>query len=197
MFNVTFLTGYAACTRNFTERINSNTKLQSEILLPCYFDSAFIKSNQNKETSVVWSHINTTIVFIVEIKVNGDLAFWDSRKGRIEAFPYVSGSGNFSILIHNVQVSDLGPYRCEIFRETNCSLLYKEISEYFNYSSWEWQLYVDLMPTNIMFIHLLNCCLIYVTFLKEYIFFFFWLKYNFQQICPAHRSTLNKTTTVI
>ncbi|KAI7789496.1 hypothetical protein IRJ41_004021 [Triplophysa rosa] len=119
---------YAACPRNFTERINLTTKLQSEILLPCYFDSAFIKLNQNQETSVVWSHFNTTIIYIVDIKVNGDPAFWDSRKGRIKALSYISGSGNFSILIHNVQVSDLGLYRCELFKESNCSLLYKEMS---------------------------------------------------------------------
>ncbi|XP_042580410.1 uncharacterized protein LOC109046164 isoform X2 [Cyprinus carpio] len=73
----------------------------------------------------VWTQINETIDHIVEIKVNNPVNFWNSRNNRIK----VSGApatGNFSILIRDVQLSDLGLYRCELYRD-NCSLGYKEI----------------------------------------------------------------------
>lgn len=125
--NFKIFTGYAACPRKFMKLTNLTTKLESEILLPCYFDPAYIKSIQNQHTSVVWSHINAPLD-IVEIQVKSDVRYWNNRKGRIKAFSYVSGSGNFSILIRRIQESDLGLYRCELYKETNCSLQFKEIN---------------------------------------------------------------------
>ncbi len=80
-------------------------------------------------SSAVWTQINETIDYIVEIKVNAHESFWNNRHNRIEAFRAAAASGNFSILIKDVQLSDLGLYRCELFRDINCSLGYKEISE--------------------------------------------------------------------
>ncbi len=78
-------------------------------------------------SSALWTQINENIDYIVEIKVNARESFWNNRRNRIEAFCAAAASGNFSILIKDVQLSDLGLYRCELFRDFNCSLGYKEI----------------------------------------------------------------------
>ncbi|KAF4113045.1 hypothetical protein G5714_005590 [Onychostoma macrolepis] len=74
-----------------------------------------------------WTQINENIDFIVEIKVNGHESFWNNRHNRIKAFRDAAASGNFSILIRDVQLSDLGLYRCKLYTDINCSLGYKEI----------------------------------------------------------------------
>ncbi|XP_065123220.2 uncharacterized protein [Paramisgurnus dabryanus] len=120
--------GQDVCQSNLTGRINLTTELQSDLLLPCYFEEAFIKTNQTPNASVVWTHINETFKDIVEVTVSGEVKFWNSRDGRIKAFSYIPGSGNFSILIRNVTKSDLGLYHCKLFRETNCLVGYMEIN---------------------------------------------------------------------
>ncbi|XP_051531156.1 uncharacterized protein si:dkey-65b12.12 isoform X1 [Myxocyprinus asiaticus] len=118
--------GHGVCQNNLITRINLTTELQSEILLPCYSEPALFGSNMTANVSVEWTHISTPVDFIVEIKVSGEVLFWNHRGKRIKAFPDFAGSGNFSILIRDVQRSDLGLYRCELFREFNCSLGYKD-----------------------------------------------------------------------
>lgn len=88
-------------------------------------------------SGAVWTQINETIDYIVEIRVNARESFWNSRLNRMNAFHDAAASGNFSMLIRDVQLSDLGLYRCELFRDINCSLGYQEIeiSEYLNYIS--------------------------------------------------------------
>ncbi|XP_016089927.1 uncharacterized protein [Sinocyclocheilus grahami] len=113
--------------RKHVTRINLTTELQSEILLPCLFEEALIGSNLTMNLGAVWTQINETINYIVEIKVNGPESFWNNRRHRIKAFSAAAASGNFSILIRDVQLSDLGLYSCELFRDINCSLGYKEI----------------------------------------------------------------------
>lgn len=128
-----FHTGHNVCQRKLISRVNLFTELQSEILLPCLFEAALFGSDLTM--SAVWDQISTTVNGIVEIPVNQQERFWNHRDGRIQTFRDRSGSGNFSILISNVQRSDLGLYRCELFRESNCSLAYREISEYLIYNS--------------------------------------------------------------
>lgn len=133
-----FHTGQGVCSKGkLVIRINLTTELHSEILLPCLFEQALTGSNLTMNPEAVWTQINETIDHIVELKVNNPVNFWNSRNNRIK----VSGApatGNFSILIRDVQLSDLGLYRCELYRD-NCSLGYKEIeiSEYLNYNSLE------------------------------------------------------------
>ncbi|XP_059405149.1 uncharacterized protein si:dkey-65b12.12 isoform X2 [Carassius carassius] len=109
-------------------RLYLTTELQSEILLPCLFEAALTGSNLDRSSVAVWSQITEITDNIVEIKVNDSESFWNNRHHRITAFRDAAvASGNFSILIRDVQLSDLGLYRCELFRDTNCSLGYKEI----------------------------------------------------------------------
>ncbi|RXN23528.1 matrix-remodeling-associated 8-like protein [Labeo rohita] len=74
-----------------------------------------------------WTQINETIVYILKIEVNGQINVWNNRHNRINAFREAAAYGNFSILIGDVQLCDLGLYRCQLFRNYNCSLGYKEI----------------------------------------------------------------------
>ncbi|XP_016332524.1 uncharacterized protein LOC107680934 isoform X2 [Sinocyclocheilus anshuiensis] len=120
--------GHGVCEdRKLITRISLTAELQSEILLPCLFEPALTGSNPTMKLGAVWTQINETINYIVEIEVNGHESFWNNRRNRIKAFSAAAASGNFSILIRDVQLSDLGLYRCELFRDVNCSLGYKEI----------------------------------------------------------------------
>ncbi len=133
-----FHTGHGVCSvGKLIRRINLTTELRSEILLPCLFEQAFAGTNLTMNSSAVWTQINETIDSIVEIRVNDHESFWNNRRNRMKVFRDAAVSGNFSMLIKDVQLSDLGLYRCELFRDLNCSLGYQEIeiSEYVNYIS--------------------------------------------------------------
>ncbi|XP_043096341.1 uncharacterized protein LOC122345891 isoform X1 [Puntigrus tetrazona] len=120
--------GHGVCTvGNLIKRINLTTELSSEILLPCLYEPALKGSHLTEESFADWIQIKTNTDYIVEISVNGQESFWNNRQHRIKVFREVAGSGNFSLLIRDVQLSDLGLYRCEIFRGINCSLGYVEI----------------------------------------------------------------------
>ncbi|ROL51424.1 hypothetical protein DPX16_22520 [Anabarilius grahami] len=135
--------GHNVCQRKLISRVGLSTELQFEILLPCLFEAALFGSNLTTSSSAVWTQINTTVEYIVDIKVNDPESFWNNRNGRIETFRDRSGSGNFSILISNVQRSDLGLYRCELYKDNNCSLGYREISlSLVEFSLLNWQLIV-------------------------------------------------------
>ncbi|KAL1274854.1 hypothetical protein QQF64_027668 [Cirrhinus molitorella] len=119
--------GHSLCNAGkLLTRINLTTHLQSEILLPCLFEPALFGSHLTTNSAAEWTQINETTDYILEIIVNVQIRFWNSRHNRIEAFRDAAASGNFSILIKDVQLSDLGLYRCQLFRD-NCSLGYKEI----------------------------------------------------------------------
>ncbi len=112
-----------------THQISLPTELQSEVLLPCFFESDFLNSNQTNKSCVVWTHLNSTNRKIVEIGLDGEAKFWNNRLVRIKTFPTLPESEllDFSIQIRNVQQSDLGVYHCTLFRETGCLLAYKRI----------------------------------------------------------------------
>ncbi|KAK7173451.1 hypothetical protein R3I93_003313 [Phoxinus phoxinus] len=121
-----YVKGHKVCQQKLISRVSFSTELQSDVLLPCLFEAALFRSNLTTKSSAVWTQINTTVHSIVVIPVNDQPKFWNDRHGRIKAFSYKSA--NFSIMIRDVQRSDLGLYRCELFRESNCSLGYREIS---------------------------------------------------------------------
>uniref|UniRef100_A0A3B1JHK8 Ig-like domain-containing protein n=1 Tax=Astyanax mexicanus TaxID=7994 RepID=A0A3B1JHK8_ASTMX len=107
--------------------INISTNLQSDVLLLCNFNSSLLGSDLTADIAAVWSYRNITEDNLLEISLQGVVLFWNNRDGRINPFPKLSTSGNFSILLHKVNKSDLGLYRCELFSGTNCSIAYQEI----------------------------------------------------------------------
>lgn len=102
------------------------TKLLFDILLPCSFTPGDLGLNKTSDIAAVWSQ-NDTADQLLEIKQQGAVMFWNNRSGRIQAFPESSDSGNFSILLHKVQLSDLGLYHCELFKGNICALAYQDI----------------------------------------------------------------------
>ncbi|XP_048044247.1 uncharacterized protein LOC125267036 isoform X2 [Megalobrama amblycephala] len=127
LFDVKFIYGLNVCRGDLITNVSLSTELQSEVLLPCSFESDLLKPNRTNESCVVWTHLNTQD--FVEISLDGEAKFWNNRRGRIETFPKLPESEllDFSIRIRNVQQSDLGVYHCKLFRETNCFLAYKII----------------------------------------------------------------------
>ncbi|KAL6463866.1 hypothetical protein MHYP_G00282570 [Metynnis hypsauchen] len=106
--------------------INVTTDLQSDVLLPCNFEATLLGSKKTADIEAVWSH-STPAENLVEIKLQGEVSFWNNRDKRIKTFPKLLESGNFSILLRNVQQSDLGFYRCKLHEGINCSIAYQEV----------------------------------------------------------------------
>ncbi|KAL1274856.1 hypothetical protein QQF64_027670 [Cirrhinus molitorella] len=129
IFNVQFIHGLNVCQGVLISNVNVSTELQSDVLLPCSFESDLLNSKLTNDTCVVWTHLNSTNREIVEIPLDGEAKFWSSRRGRIKTFPKLPESELlcFSIQIRNVQQSDLGVYHCNLFSETSCLLTYKRI----------------------------------------------------------------------
>ena len=122
-----FHTGSRRCDTQYVGRTNVTTELQSDVLLPCIFEPTLLGSDRTADVAAVWSQMNITVDNLVEIKLQGGEMFWSNRGGRIKAFPKLSESGNFSILLRNVQRSDLGLYRCELYEGIDCSIAYQEV----------------------------------------------------------------------
>ncbi|KAI4891803.1 hypothetical protein NFI96_014805 [Prochilodus magdalenae] len=119
--------GSRRCETQYFGRTNVTTELQSDVLLPCIFELTLLGSNKTADVAAVWSQTNITVDNVVEIKLQGGEMFWSNRGGRIKAFPKLSEAGNFSILLRNVQRSDLGLYRCELYEGIGCSIAYQEL----------------------------------------------------------------------
>ncbi|KAF4072996.1 hypothetical protein AMELA_G00253730 [Ameiurus melas] len=122
-----FIKGDELCKSYFINRSNISIKLQSDVLLPCNFDPTLLGSDKTADIAVVWSTKNSTIIHLVEIPLQGNVKFWDSKGGRIKTFPNLSESGNFSILLQKVQPYDLGLYCCELFNGTGCRIAHQEL----------------------------------------------------------------------
>ncbi|KAL6463879.1 hypothetical protein MHYP_G00282700 [Metynnis hypsauchen] len=122
-----FSTG-SKCKNKLISSINVTTDLQSDVLLPCHFEATLLGSNKTADIAAVWSHRSTPAENLLEIKLQGEVSFWNSRDRRVKPFPKLSESGNFSILLRHVQQSDLGLYRCELHEGINCSIAYQEIT---------------------------------------------------------------------
>ncbi|KAL7835003.1 hypothetical protein SRHO_G00292500 [Serrasalmus rhombeus] len=122
----TLFEGATSCRRELLTTTNITAQLQSDVLLPCYFKPAILGSIKT-DIAAVWSHTNITTDNLLEIKLQGEVGFWNNRGGRIKTFPKHSEPGNYSILLRNVQQSDVGLYRCELFRGINCVIAYQNI----------------------------------------------------------------------
>lgn len=84
-----------------------NIQLGSEVLLPC----TLLKSKKTKEAR--WSQTSN----LLSIRPDGNVSFEDPMDGRMTVFPLLFSRGNFSILIHQFQASDIGVYCCELSHE--------------------------------------------------------------------------------
>ncbi|KAL7838097.1 hypothetical protein AOLI_G00265010 [Acnodon oligacanthus] len=128
--------GVTLCRSKSLTRINMVITLQSDVLLPCYLKPATLGSDKTADIAAVWSHNNiTTDEVLLEISLQGEVKLWNNRNGRIRPFPEHSESGNFSILLHTVQQSDLGLYRCELFRGNSRLLACQDVYVSTAYSS--------------------------------------------------------------
>lgn len=87
--------------------VTISASLKSEVFLPCHFNISL-----DKETDTVkWIH-NSKGARLLRI-MNNDSVYFDSTEGRVSVFPLLFKEGNFSILIHDLEPSDIGPYFCE------------------------------------------------------------------------------------
>ncbi|KAL1260603.1 hypothetical protein QQF64_008430 [Cirrhinus molitorella] len=89
--------------------VTINASLKSEVLLPCNF----VIGNYSETESVNWEHYSR----LVTITINGKILFDSPTEGRVNVFPLLSKHGNFSILIHDLQASDIGTYFCKLNSE--------------------------------------------------------------------------------
>ncbi|KAG7314755.1 hypothetical protein KOW79_022058 [Hemibagrus wyckioides] len=113
-----FGNGEHLCKDKLLKRSNVSTELQSDVLLPCDFDPALLGSDKTADIAVQWRQINTTSHGLLEISLQGEAMFWNSKERRIKHFPKLSESGNFSVLLQKVQPYDLSLYTCELFNGT-------------------------------------------------------------------------------
>ncbi|KAL7838096.1 hypothetical protein AOLI_G00265000, partial [Acnodon oligacanthus] len=121
------VTGSRGCQMQYVGKSSVTTDLQSDVLLPCNFKSTLLGSNQTADMAAVWRQTTTPADNLVEISLQGKVRFWNNRDRRIKTFPKLSESGNFSILLRNVQQSDLGLYRCDLHEGINCMIAYQEV----------------------------------------------------------------------
>ncbi|XP_060768417.1 uncharacterized protein LOC132875565 [Neoarius graeffei] len=124
---ISYMSGGVMCPSSYTDQGNISVKLQSDVLLPCSFNPTLLGSDKTADIAVVWSQRNTTSHNLLEILLKGELRPWNNKGGRIKAFPELSESGNFSILLEKVQLYDRGLYSCELFNGTSCRIAYQEI----------------------------------------------------------------------
>ncbi|KAL7838095.1 hypothetical protein AOLI_G00264990 [Acnodon oligacanthus] len=121
-------TAESKCKNKLISSINVTTQLQSDVLLPCNFQASLLGSNQTADVAAVWSQRNISTDNLVEISLQGKVRFWNNRDRRIKTFPKLPDSGNFSILLCNVQQSDLGLYRCDLHEGINCMIAYQAMN---------------------------------------------------------------------
>lgn len=81
------------------------------VLLPCSYDDV---QGLSQKITIFWVDKDDKVV--LEIPKNGLEPYTDEPeyKGRVESFQELHKTGNFSILLKNVQQSNSGPFDCRI-----------------------------------------------------------------------------------
>ncbi|XP_051719709.1 uncharacterized protein LOC127496114 [Ctenopharyngodon idella] len=97
--------------RGCTE-VKISASLKSEVFLPCHFNESF----GNETETVKWSNTSRGVTLLT-IMENGRIIFESPTEGRVKIFPLLFRDGNFSILIRDLEPSDIGPYFCELRNE--------------------------------------------------------------------------------
>ncbi|XP_056613366.1 uncharacterized protein LOC130429035 isoform X2 [Triplophysa dalaica] len=99
------------CERCEGATFTVDASLKSEVFLPCHFKTN--PNTTNKTERGRWGHSSNFLT----ISQDGNIVFDDPRDGRVTVFPIQAARGNFSIIIHDLQISDFGTYCCELNRE--------------------------------------------------------------------------------
>ncbi|KAK9961995.1 hypothetical protein ABG768_007382 [Culter alburnus] len=94
------------------KEIKISTSLKSEVFLPCHVNKSF----DNETETVKWSNSSSGVTLLT-IMNNGTIIFHSPTEGRVNVFPLLFNDGNFSILIRDLEPSDIGPYLCELSSE--------------------------------------------------------------------------------
>ncbi|XP_072547344.1 uncharacterized protein [Salminus brasiliensis] len=123
-----------------------NIILGSDMLLPC----SLRRSNQTGEAN--WSHNSS----LLRIRPDGNIKFEDCRDGRVTVFPYLFSRGNFSILIHRLQASDLGTYCCQLSMECHVVEL-----KHMQSTAWHLPWYYIVAGIGGLILLLITCSLVY------------------------------------
>ncbi|XP_051719994.1 uncharacterized protein LOC127496248 isoform X2 [Ctenopharyngodon idella] len=92
--------------------VKIHASLKSEVFLPCHFNENF----DNETETVKWSNTSSGVALLT-IMENGRIIFESPTEGRVKVFPLLFRDGNFSILIRDLEPSDIGPYFCELRNE--------------------------------------------------------------------------------
>ncbi|XP_056099123.1 uncharacterized protein LOC130077811 [Rhinichthys klamathensis goyatoka] len=95
------------CWNTGWTEVTISASLKSEVFLPCHFN----RSLDTKTDTVKWTH-NSSGATLLRIMSNGSIYF-GRTEGRVSVFPLLFKEGNFTILIHDLEPSDIGPYFCE------------------------------------------------------------------------------------
>nr|XP_020456051.1 uncharacterized protein LOC109960355 [Monopterus albus] len=91
-----------SCIPDICQTHMLSAPLGSSVLLPCHFTS-------NKDSWVSWAH---PVIDLVNLTSKGFIKFLDPKSGRLKVFPNQASMGNYTIRIDELEVSDLGCYRC-------------------------------------------------------------------------------------
>ncbi|XP_040887953.1 coxsackievirus and adenovirus receptor homolog [Toxotes jaculatrix] len=107
-----FLWIFLFCAVNTVScQVNVQGFIRGSVLLPCIYRGPDpLPGNPN----VSWMDKDDNIVLTVMSGVQNTASQNQNFRGRVNSFPDLYTSGNFSIVLQNVQLSDSGTYECHI-----------------------------------------------------------------------------------
>ncbi|XP_043974887.1 uncharacterized protein LOC122832322 [Gambusia affinis] len=88
------------------KRHEVSAALGSSVVLPCHFLS-------NDSSWVEWTQEDRRNVDLVRLSSKGRILYLNPRSGRVKTFPIQASERNYSIIIDELQNSDIGSYYCK------------------------------------------------------------------------------------
>lgn len=143
-FDVHHVTPHCCLGLTCPQSCNSITldiRLGSQVLLPCTL------SKTEKTDEARWSQASS----LLRIRPGGNVVFEDPKDGRITVFPFLFGRGNFSILVHQFQASDMGSYCCQLSHE--CQRVETKLSESPEANPWDGKYIFKINTVYLKLIH--------------------------------------------
>ncbi|XP_023206754.1 uncharacterized protein LOC102228060 isoform X1 [Xiphophorus maculatus] len=102
-----------------TQRVSA--LLGSSVVLPCNFSS-------DDSSWVEWTQEDGQNVDLVRLSSKGRILYLDPRSGRVKTFPIQASERKYSIIIDELQNSDIGSYYCR--KSNECFEVEVELSKY-------------------------------------------------------------------